>query len=102
MGLEHPGRKVAGDRRHVRRLKRTCSNDDLVSGDRLTVDLEQVLAVLGRELSYDAVQLDREVEGLRVELQVRDCLVARWVAVGISRKREPGKAVVAAGSEQAK
>jgi hypothetical protein len=100
MGLEDLRPQLVGQFRHVRSLKRAGGDDDLVGGDRSTVHLEDVPAVLGCESPDGAVQRNRELKRLRVLLQIGDHLVAIRIAVGIAGEGKPRETVVAAGREQ--
>ena len=92
--LEDLAIKLLGELRHVRRLERPGRNHDLVGGDRLSIDLEaEAPVVAALELLDLAVELDRQLEGLGVALEIGDHLVAGRVAVGIARERKPGSAL---------
>jgi hypothetical protein len=92
--------ETVGNLRHERLLEGAGGDDDLVGPDRLPVDLEGEPAVLGCQPPDRAVQLDRELERLRVALQVGDHLVTDGIALRIAGKRQAWKAAVAARREQ--
>jgi len=85
----------------VRNLEGPCGDDDLVGLDRRTVfECEDERVIRARERANAVLKRDREIELVRVALQVLDYLVARGVAVGIAGKLQAGEAVVAAGREE--
>ena len=101
MHLEDVRRQVGREHRHVRNLEGPCGDDDLVGLDRRIIfEIEDERVIRARERANAVLKRDREVELVRVALQVLDYLVARGVAVGIAGKLQAGEAVVAAGREE--
>ncbi len=96
--LEDIVRELLGELRHVRRLEGPGRDHDLVGGGRPPVHLESeapVDALL--ELHDLAVQLDRQVEGLGVALEVGNHLVSGRIAIGVARERKTRAARCSAG-----
>ena len=89
--LEHVRSQVAGERRQVRRLERAGRDDGLIRLDAAAGDVEHEPPVLHGQRAHEAVELDREVEGRGVLLEVGDDVVAARIGVGIARERQAGK-----------
>jgi hypothetical protein len=85
---------------HEWRLEGSRRDDDLVGGDRSPVELEYESAIVLSEPAHVAAELDRKLEGLRVTLEVRDHLVARWIAVRVTWERKARQRAVAARREE--
>ena len=100
MRLEDLGREISGDGRDVRRLERAGRNDDLVGLEAPVVEGENEPALLGRQPSDGAVQLNGQAERGRVLLEVGDDVVARRVSVGIPRERQSCEGRVAPRREE--
>src|SRR6476646_3974424 len=100
VSLEHPWCERAGEFRYDRSLKRARCDNDLIGFDAQVPQIDAEPTVIRLDRSDGAAELDREIEGLRVLLQVRNHLVPRRVTVGIARKRNAGEAVVSAWSEE--
>src|SRR5205814_210917 len=99
--LEDVGRELLGDLRHIRRLEGTGGHHDLVCRDRRSIELEAEASVVAELEPLElAVQLDRQLEGLRVALEVGDHFIASRVPIRIAREREPRQRAVAAGREE--
>ena len=98
--LPDVGVEVLGELGDERGLEWARRDDDLVGRDRPPVDLEDEALVLAGKPAHVAVELDRELEGLRVALEVLDHLVAGWVAVRVTRERQAGQSAVAARREE--
>ena len=65
-------------------------DDDLLGGDPPAVDLQREPPVLSGEPPQRAIQLDRQLERLRIPLQIRDHLVTVGVALWIAGERKAG------------
>src|SRR5262249_29215705 len=86
---------------HVRRLERAGRDDDLLGGDRPSVNLQPegpVAALL--EPRHLAVELDGQIERIPVALEVGDHLVSGRVAVRIAGKGKPRQRAVTARCEE--
>ena len=94
VGLEHVRRKPARELRDERHLKWPGRDHDLIGRDRPAVQLKEKAPLFGAESPRPAVELDRKVERLRVLLQIRNHLIAGWVALRIARKGQPRQAAV--------
>ena len=93
--------EVGGYRRRERHLKRPGGDHDLVGLVGAVGELdEETAAVACPHGLHAAVELDRQLEPLRVVGEVGDDVVAPRVAVGVAWEVEPGQAVVAHGREQ--
>jgi hypothetical protein len=98
--LEQVRRELAGERRHARDLKGTGGEDDLVGLDLPVLERDDEPAAFRIHRPHRAFELDRELEGGGVPLEIGDHFVARRVTVRFTREREPREAVIAAGREQ--
>ena len=98
--LEHLRREPAGERRHVRHLKGPGGDDDLAGLEARALELDDIAPFFRRQRPHRAVELDRELEGGRVLLEVCDHLVARRIAVGVTGEGKAGQAVVSARREE--
>ena len=86
--------EVLGELGDVRRLEWPRSDHDLVGTDRPPVDVEDEAPILARKPAHVAVELDRELERLRVALEVDDHIVPRRVAVRVAGERQAGQRAV--------
>ena len=90
-----------GQLRHIRRLEGAGRDHDLVGGDRPSLNFEAEGPIVAEVEPLDlAVELDRELEGRGVALEVRDHLVPGRVAVRVARNGKPGQAAVAPRREE--
>jgi hypothetical protein len=90
-----------GDLRHVRRLEGAGRGYDLVSGDRPSIELEAEAPVFSSFERLDlAAEVDRQLKGLGVALEIGDHLIPRRVAVRIPGEGESRQPAVAARREQ--
>jgi hypothetical protein len=90
-----------GQLRHICRVERAGRDHDPVSGDRPSINLEAEAPVVAEVEPLDlAVELDRELEGLGVAVEVCDHLVPGRVAVGVTWKGKPGQPAVAPRREE--
>src|SRR4029453_9480839 len=78
----------------VRRLKWPGRDHDLVGGDRPTVHVEDKTPTLVGKPAHVALELDWQLEGLRVALEVADYLVASRVVVRIAGEGKPRQPAV--------
>src|SRR3954469_9346598 len=98
--LHHFGAEVSRDRRREGHLKRPGRDHDLLGRVAPVGELDQETTVAGRHGPDAAVELDRQLEALRVIGEVRDDVVAARIAVGRAGKRQARLAVVANRREQ--
>jgi len=93
--------QLLGELRHVRRLEGARRDNDLVRGERPSIDLEAETPVIALFEFLDlAVQLNRQLEGLGVGLEVGDHLIPGRVAIRIAREREARQRAVPPGREE--
>src|SRR6185295_1772302 len=100
VSLEHPWCELAGEFRYDRSLEWACRDNHLVGFDAPVSQIDAEPALIRLDRPDGAPELDGEIEGLRVLLQVRDHLVPRRIAGGISRKGKAREAVVPAWGEE--
>ena len=92
--------EALGDRGNHRHLERPGRDHHLLGGDCAVLQLDEVAAVVLADRANAAVELDKQLELLRVVAQVRDDLVAPGITIGIARERAAGQRVVAPRREQ--
>jgi hypothetical protein len=97
-------REVRCKRGHVWDLEGTRRNDDLIGleGPCSDGEDEAEIAGCGCDRMHAAVELDRQLEGRGISLEVINDLVALGVTVGVVREGEAWKAVVATRREEHK
>ena len=100
MGLEEIGGELLAELRHICGLERTRRDNDLVGDDRPSSESKPEAVVAPVELLDLAVQLDRQLEGLGVALEVGDHLVPSRVAVRDTGKLKAWERAVATGCEE--
>src|SRR3954453_6715217 len=98
--LRHVTAEVSGHHRPERHLKRPGGDHDLVGFVGPFGELDDEAIVAGPHGPDAAVELDRQLEALRVVREVGDDVVAAGVAVGVAGKGQTRQAVVADRREQ--
>ena len=93
--LEQVRRELVADRRHARELEGTRGDDNLVGLDLPVLERDDEPSAVRIQRPHRALELDRQLEGGCVLLEIGDHFVARRVAVRVTREREAGEAVVA-------
>src|SRR5581483_4218525 len=79
------GAEVLGKGRNAWLLERAGGNNDLVGGDARPIEVEDEAPVVAGKTAHIAIELDRELEHLRIAFEVLDHLVPTRVAVRIAR-----------------
>ena len=98
--LDDVRRKVGSECRHVRGLKRAGRNHNLLGLYGASPKVEHEASSGVAERLDLGIQVDWQLEGRRVLLEVADDLVARGIAVRVAREGKARKAVIAARCEQ--
>ena len=98
--LEDLGREAAGEGRHDRRLERPRRDDHRVGSNRPAVRVEHETVRVLAQRAHRRRELDRQLELLRVPLEVGGDLVTGRVPVRVAGEREPRQRVVPARGEQ--
>src|SRR4029450_12423662 len=94
MRLPDVGVELVSELGDVRFLKWPGRDHDLVGGDRPTVHVEDKTPTLVGKPAHVALELDWQLEGLRVALEVADYLVASRVVVRIAGEGKPRQPAV--------
>ena len=98
--LEDLGCEAAGEGRHDRRLEWPGCDDHRVGANRPAVCVEHEAVRVLAQRAHGRRELDRQLEMLRVPLEIGSDLVTGRVPVRVAGEREPRQRVVAARREQ--
>jgi hypothetical protein len=77
-----------------------CTTSDLVGRESSPPKIEDEAAVCGCDRLDRALQLDWQLEGRRVALEIVDDLAAAGISIRLARERETRKAVVPTRREE--
>ena len=91
---------VRGERRHIRDLKRTGRNHNLVGLESPCSEVEDKGVISGCDRLNRAVELHWQFECRSVAFEIVDYLVAAGISIRVARERDARKRVVATRREE--